>query len=247
MKSIQQIEDWIAAIESSNVTVKEQEQHIAAVVDFWKFATTYDSNVSILEKGKIMVGSEPTSITIADFVMHRRANPFEKIISDVEEELLQFGTKYLGLYSIRFYDLNRNFQEEDLILVKEEIISAIKGDVILYKYIHKLNKIPSAELKIFKNDLGVLQCNSEEVQNTISRTKFENAAEKQWLVLLLDAIDHNCNSFLFESKIKEAVFESRYDKVFLFDFYKSEIIPLHLKNQVLKGINDVQRSVNEVA
>lgn len=247
MKSLQQIEGWIEAIESSNVKAKEQEQNISDVVDFWKFATTYDSQVSIIEKGKIVVDSEYINITTSDFALSKRINPFEKIISNVEKELMQFGTKYLGLYSIRFHDLNRNFQESDLVLVKEEIISAIKGDVILYKYIHKLNKIPSTELKIFKNDLGVLKCNSEEIQNAISRTKFVKTTEKQWLVLLLDAIDHNCNSFLFESKMKEVLFESGYDKVFLFDFYKSEIISLNLKNQVLKGINDVQRSVNEVA
>lgn len=247
MKSIQQIEGWIEAIESSNSIAKEQEQNISDVVDFWKFATTYDSQVSIIEKGKIVIDSQHINIATSDFVLSKRINPFEKIISDIEEELMQFGTKYLGLYSIRFHDLNRNFQDDDLVLVKEEILSAIKGDVILYQYVHKLNKIPSSELKIFKNDLDVLQCNSEEIQNAISRTKFTKTTEKQWLVLLLDAIDHNCNSFLFESKIKETIFESGYDKVFLFDFYKSEIITLNLRNQVLDGINDVQRSVNAVA
>jgi hypothetical protein len=247
MKSIQQIEGWIEAIESSNVIEKEQEQNISGIVDFWKFATTCDSQVSIIEKGKIAIDSEPINITTSDFILSKRTNPFEKMISDVEEELLQFGTKYLGLYSIRFHDLNRNFQEDDLILVKEEILSAIKGDVILYKYVYKLNKIPSAELKIFKNDLGVLECDSEEIQHAISKTRFEKTTEKQWLVLLLDAIDHNCNSFLFEGKIKEVLFESGYDKVFLFDFYKSEIIALNLKNQVMNRINGAQKSVNEVA
>ncbi|MFC6097197.1 hypothetical protein ACFPVY_11135 [Flavobacterium qiangtangense] len=258
MKSIQQIEDWIEAIESSNISAKKQEQHIADVVDFWKFATTYDNHISILEKGKVLLNEngfdEEITIATSNLVLSQKRNPFEKIITEVEAALLNFGAKYSGLYSIRFHNLNRNFQEEDLALVKDEILSAIKGEIVFFKYIYKLNKIESTELKIYKNDLGVLQCNSEDIQKQISKTKPEKTEEKQWLILLLDTVDHNCNSFLFESNIKEAVFKSGYDKVFLFDFYKSEIISINvsdgLKNpirHVKSHIDDVQRPISVVA
>lgn len=233
MKSTQQIEDWIDTIESSNISPKKQEQHISDVVDFWKFVTTFDKHVSILEKGKILTNQngcdEITNITTFNLIIKERINPFEAIISEVEQELMQFGTKYLGLYSIRFHNLSRNFQEEDLAWVKEEILSAIKGEIVFYKYIYKLNKIESTELKIFKNDLGVLQCNFDTIEKQVSKIKSEKTEENQWLVLLLDGIDHNCNSFLFQNKINEASLKSNFDKVFLFDFYKAEIIELKSK------------------
>ena len=236
MKSLQQIEDWIEAIESSNIATKRQEQHISDVIDFWKFATTYDNHIAILEKGKVLINEngfdEEVTITTFDVNLSQRINPFEQIIAAIEEELLAFGAKYSGLYSIRFYNLDRNFQEEDLAFVKEEILAAIKGEIIYFKYIYKLNKIESTELKIFKNDLGVLQCNVQDIQKQITRAKLHKSEEKQWLVLLFDTIDHNCDSFLFESKIKEAVFKTNYEKVFLFDFYKSEIIALTHINEV---------------
>lgn len=251
MKSIKQIEDWIEAIESSDISAKKQEQHISDVVDFWKFATTYNNHISILEKGKVLLAEngfeEQVTITTANLILNQKINPFETIISEVEAELLNFGTKYLGLYTIRFHNRNRNFQEEDLALVKDEILAAIKGDIIFYKYIYKLNKIESTELKIFKNDLGVLKCNFDDIQKQISKANPEKNDEKQWLVLMLDAIDHNCNSFLFERKIKEALFKSDYDKVFVFDFYKSEIVAINLFKDVKNVIKVAQVSFNGVA
>lgn len=243
MKSIQQIEDWIEAIESSNISAKKQEQHISDVVDFWKFATTYDNHISILEKGRVLINEdgfdEIVTITTSNLFLSQKRNPFEKIISEVEAELLKFGSKYSGLYTIRFHNLNRNFQEEDLALVKEEVLSAIKGDLIFYKYIYKLNKIESKELKIFKNDLGVLQCNAADIQKQILKTKPQDDADKNWLVLVLDGIDHNCDFFLFEAKIKETAFNSNYEKVFIFDFYKSEILQIKLNtaHQISKSLS----------
>ena len=243
MKSLQQIEDWIETIESSSISAKKQEQHISDVVDFWKFATTYDNHISILEKGKVLLHEngfdEEISITTSNLVLNQKRNPFEIIISEIEEELSKFGTKYLGIYTIRFHNLKRNFTEDDLALVKEEILAAIKGELIFYKYIFKLNKIESTELKIFKNDLGVLQCNAEDIQKQISKTKPKNDADKNWLVLVLDGIDHNCDFFLFEAKIKETVFRSNYEKVFVFDIYKSEIVQLKLSNaqQIIKSLS----------
>lgn len=246
MKSIQQIEDWIETIESSSISARKQEQMISDVVDFWKFTTAYNSPLSIVEKGKILVNeeglNEEVTITTANLNFAAQINPFEAIISEVENELLNFGTKYAGLYSIRFHNLSKNFQQEDLVLVKEEILSAIKGEIVFYKYIYKLNKIESTDLKIFKNHLGVLQCNSNAIQMQISKIKFQETEGNQWLVLILDAIDNNCNSFLFESKIREAVFKTNFDKVFLFDFYKSEILELQ-SNQIKKQIFNKADSV----
>lgn len=240
MKSTLQIEDWIEAIESSNISEQEQMQNISEVVDFWKFVTTFDNHISILEKGKILTNEkgfdEIANVTISNLILNQKINPFETIISEIEQELLQFGEKYLGLYSIRFHNLKRNFQEDDLILVKEEMLSAIKGEIVFYKYIYKINKIESTELKIFKNDLGVLQCDFDVIQTQISKIKTSKSEENQWLVLLLDSIEHNCNSFLFGSKIQEAVFKSNYDKIFLFDFYKAEIIELSAENIIFKRV-----------
>ena len=249
MKSMQQIEDWIEAIESSDISEREQTQIISEVVDFWKFATVYDSEVKIVEKGVITFyengALQKANISSKDFILTKRLNPFETIIAEIEEELLSLGTKYLGLYAIRFHNLSRNFQEEDLALVKAEILSAIKGDLIFYKYIYKLNKIESTELKIFKNDLGILKCSYEDIQKQISKIKPEKSKENQWLVLLLDAIDHDCNSFLFEKKIKKAVFKSHFEKVFLFDFYKSEIIQLQLNTD--RVANKISESISTMA
>ncbi len=243
MKSLKQIEDWIEVIESSNISAKKQEQHISDVVDFWKFATTYQQDLIILEKGKVMISentfADEVTITTTNLNLSERINPFETIISEVESELLEFGTKYLGLYTIRFHNLKRNFQEQDLQLVKQELLSAIKGEIVFYKYIYKLNKIESTELKIYKNDLGVLQCNSKAIQKQISKAKFQETDGEQWLVLILDTIDHNCDSFLFESKINQTIFKTNYEKVFLFDFYKSEIIALNSISEVANVMNKV--------
>jgi len=258
MKNIQQIEDWIEAIESSNISAKKQEQHISEVVDFWKFATTYDNHLSILEKGKVLIQengiSQEVTIATANLNLSKRINPFETVIAEIETELLTFGTKYLGLYNIRFHNLNRNFLQEDLALVKQEILSAIKGEIVFFKYIYKLNKIEATELKIFKNDLGVLQCNFKDIQKKVAKIKPQADLANQWLVLFLDTIDHNCDYFLLERKAREAFFKTDYDKVFIFDFYKSEILPLRIvkdnkkpDRQAVNAINKVQDFFNVTA
>jgi len=235
MKSIQQIEDWIEAIESSDISEKVQKKHISEVIDFWKFATTYDSQVEILEKGVIAIKkdaiSQKINITCKDLILSERINPFEKMFLEIEKELLQFETKYLGLYAIRFHKKDINFSEQEIILIKAEILSAIRGEVILYKYIQKLHKFDSPELKIYKTDLDVLECTYEAVKTAIISTAFTKIKEKQWLVLVLNSCDHDCKSFLFQNRLKEIAFESDYEKIFVFDFYKSEILELKIQSQ----------------
>lgn len=239
MKSIQQIEDWIEGIESSDISEKVQKQHISEIIDFWKFATTYDSQVDILEKGVVAIKKDTIfqkiNITCKDLILNERTNPFGRMIVEIEKELLQFKTKYLGFYAIRFHKKDINFSEEEIILIKAEILSAIRGEVILYKYIQKLHKFDSPELKIYKTDLDVLECTYEAIKTAIASTIFTKSEEKQWLVLVLNSCDHNCKSFLFQNRLKEVAFESDYEKIFIFDFYKSEILELKIQSQ--KTIN----------
>lgn len=253
MKTVQDIESWIHAIEISKQGNHIKEQEIKGIVDLWKFANSYNEEIEIAKKGELLLTSksgkpENISVVCSDLFLNQRENIIPKILLEIETELLKQGSRYLGLYTIQFNNPPSNFDTEEIENLKTEIISCIKGEVILYKYIYKIQKLPSSELKIYNRDFRIVECKFNDIQRVIAKNfQPHEILKKQWLVLVLSTLDNGCKSFLIDNKIRLKSFQSDFDKVFIFDFYKSEVIELNVVAEVYKTINAFPDSVNDVA
>lgn len=249
---IQAIENWMDAIESSKQKKRVKEQEIKAIVDLWKFAESYDGEAIISQKGELIIGGsqgpEKINVQCADLLLNQKKNAISKILLEIEIELTALGSRYTGLYNVEFRKPNANFDVGEMQNLKNEIISGIKGEVILYKYVERIRKLPSSELKIVNRDFKIVECSSSAIAGIIAKSQpIQAAHEKQWLVLILSSIDHCCKSFLIDEAIQAKTFESDFDKIFIFDFYTSEIIELNVAFGVQNPADGVPSPANGVA
>lgn len=91
MKSVQAIERWITAIESSKQEACAKEQQIKAIVDLWKFADLYDQGTTITQKGELQLEDsdgriDKISVATSDLFLTPKENAISKILSEIETE-----------------------------------------------------------------------------------------------------------------------------------------------------------------
>lgn len=234
MKHLQQIEDWIENIEGSDLKPRLKNQTINTLIDIWKFITYYDETISLKSENAITVENEngiqeDISLTVKDLIL-KPSNVIQNVLSETALELRNYGNNYNGKYNIQFQRFEENFCSKKIISLKEEIISIVKGEMICFEHIDYIHKNASDKIEIFNTNLKVVECEKESIQKALDKTLIYDTSKKQWLLLVLDHLKSNCNTFLIQDQIQDSTFKSNFDKVFLFDFYKGQIIELKLEN-----------------
>lgn len=234
MKHLQQIEDWIENIEGSDLKPRLKNQTINTLIDIWKFITYYDETISLKSENAITVENEngiqeDISLTVKDLIL-KPSNVIQNVLSETALELKNYGNNYNGKYNIQFQRFEENFCSKKIISLKEEIISIVKGEMICFEHIDYIHKNASDKIEIFNTNLKVVECEKESIQKALDKTLIYDTSKKQWLLLVLDHLKSNCNTFLIQDQIQDSIFKSNFDKVFLFDFYKGQIIELKLEN-----------------
>lgn len=234
MKHLQQIEDWIENIEGSDLKPRLKNQTISTLIDIWKFITYYDETISLKSENVITVGNEngiqeDICLTVKDLIL-KPSNVIQNVLSETALELRNYGNNYNGKYNIQFQRFEENFCSKKIISLKEEIISIVKGEMICFEHIDYIHKNASDKIEIFNTNLKVVECEKESIQKVLDKTLIYDTSKKQWLLLVLDHLKSSCNTFLIQDQIQDSTFKSNFDKVFLFDFYKGQIIELKLEN-----------------
>jgi len=234
MKHLQQIEDWIENIEGSDLKAKLKNQTINTLIDIWKFITYYDETISLKSENVITVENEngiqeEISLTVKDLIL-KPSNVIQNVLSETQLELSKYGSNYNGKYNIQFQRFEENFSSQKIISLREEILSIVKGEMICFEHINYIHKNASDKIELFNTNLKILECEKECIQQALDKASISDTSKKQWLLLVLDYLKNNCNTFLIQDQIKKSAFTSKFDKVFLFDFYKGQIIELKLEN-----------------
>lgn len=225
---IQNIDDWIADIELSGLTVEKQQIEIKNVTDVWKF--TEIRKLDMISPDRLLIKNnsgirEVVNVQCVDFASDK--DVARLMLNEIEVELAD-QPKYTGRYHVDFYDCKINFNRSSLQKVKQEIIAAIKGELIAYNYVSKIVKMPSDTLMLHANNFKIIECNIENIRKLLRKTLLD-LSEPRWLIVVLSSFDNNCNYFYFDEVIFSDTFEHGFNKVFLFDFYKSEIVELGSK------------------
>jgi len=234
MKHLQQIEDWIENIEGSDLKPRVKNQTINTLIDIWKFITYHDETISLKSENVIAFENEngfqeEVSVTVKDLIL-KPSNVIQNVLSETELELRKYGSNYNGRYNIQFQRSEENFCSKKIISLKEEILSIVKGEMICFEHIDYIHKNASDKIELFNTNLKVVECEKESIQKALDKHSIPVASEKQWLLLVLDHLKSNCTTFLIQDQIRNTVFKSSFDKVFLFDFYKGQIVELSLEN-----------------
>jgi len=239
MENIKKIESWIEAIESSNLSKNEQEKRINALVDLWKFSTSYDADLSFTDVPGIFAKKEngistQVNVHCEPLYIGKENDIATSFFSEIEQFFRGEEKKYAGIYKIELNKALPNFNAQTLKAFKEEIIAAIKGEVILYQYIAKLNKFPADKVVVSNQNFTIFECNETSVLNNIAKLETRiTATANKWLVLMLNNLEDQCNYYAIENSFSQAL-ETGFEKVFLFDFYKAEVIAVDLMKDEFK-------------
>ncbi|MDR6967409.1 hypothetical protein J2X31_001420 [Flavobacterium arsenatis] len=234
MKHLEQIEDWIENIEGSDLKPRIKNQTVNNLIDIWKFITYYDETISLKSENVITFENkngiqEDISLTVKDLVL-KPSNVIRNVLLETELELGKYGSNYNGKYNIQFQRFEQNFCSQKIVSLKEEILSIVKGEMISFEHIEYIHKNTSDKIEILNTNLKVVECKKNSIQKALDKASISDTSKKQWLLLVLDHLKNNCNTFLIQDQIKDTAFTSKFDKVFLFDFYKGQFIELKLEN-----------------
>lgn len=231
MENSVQIEEWIEAIESSNLPVKEQEKRIATLVDLWKFASCHTEVLKIGDSPNLFLNykneaSEIINVQCSNLIVDADNNITKKIFSEIESELDFESKKYDGIYRFKMKKSYINFNPETIQEIKREIIAAIKGEVILYQYVLKMNRIPAEYVKIVASGFKILAPSNNQISKEITKLNRKPIATsaKKWLVFFLDVFDNKCDYFSFDKELMANNLALQFDKIFLFDYHKGQVI-----------------------
>ena len=233
MENSMQIEEWIEAIESSNLPVKEQQKRITTLVDLWKFASCHSDALKIGDSPNLFLNlekeaSEIINVQCESFMVDVNNDITKKIFSEIESVLNCESGKYDGFYKFKMKKSLVNFTPEKVQEIKTEMIAAVKGEVILYQYVLKMNRIPAKGVRIVASSFKILSPTNDQIETEISKMYRRPmiSSVKNWLVLFLDVFDNNCDYFSFDKKAISNILALQFDKIFLFDFHKGEVIEL---------------------
>lgn len=235
MASVEDIENWFSQIELSNSVNQSKEKKKKHLVDLWKFSSCYDDSIKVSNDDLHLFDSKDDSSLKIDVDFYDvkidendKEDLIKTLLREIEIELSESGNRYNAFYRVHFFEINSDFTKSFILDLKKEIICAIKGEVVLYKFISKINKIPQETIEISVSNFKVLYCNNQLIQKHIdlnSNTLYNNFSQK-WLVLVINASDNNCNYLTFDKTEIDTIFYSNYEQVFILDFYAGKVIKL---------------------
>jgi hypothetical protein len=213
------IEKWISAIESNS---DKNGKEIENLISLWKFSSCYGKNAEITNDGFLNDGNgNNIKITFTDVALTNSNVP--NVLSSLGLKIDITLHQLKDSYYILLHEQQKNFTPACLLDLEEEIINSIRGKITPYNYVKRITRV-NGNSGIYTNSI-VKKCSRQDILSAIDNTP---AAQNNsdWLILILDNLSAQCDSFYFDLNVLSKPFVTNYDKVMLFDFYKGEIIEL---------------------
>lgn len=217
------IERWISVIEDNDF-ITDKDKRIENLINLWKFSSCCNYETQITDDSLLDTASQSNiSVTFTDMCLRAapKSNYIHNIFSTITPVL---DKKRDDAYYIELHEQKNNFTANRLLQLEEEIINAIQGKLFTYNQVKKITKL-NATAGIYTN-VVVKDCTRTDIYQAIGKSQANETGNKNWLVLVLDRLVSQCDSFYISDDILQLPFETDYDKIFLFDFYKGEVTEL---------------------
>jgi len=217
------IERWISVIEDNDF-ITDKDKRIENLINLWKFSSCLESDSAISDDGLLNLATQTNaSVTFKDMCL--RSTPKSNYINNIFNAITPvLNTSELAYY-VELYEQKNNYTATSLLHLEEEIISAIQGKLITYNQVKKIIRL-NAKAGLYTNTT-IKNCTRTDINTTLKQAeKTATDSQEKWLVLVLDRLVSQCDSFYISDDILHLPFETNYDKLFLFDFYKGEVTEL---------------------
>lgn len=217
---------WTDAIENLSVSMQKKEKKLKELSTLWKFVSASREFFTINGDFGLNYNNEEVSTVMADLnlIQSGYSDVLEQTLQETELNLLH--NQKQGFYMLTLYKHINNFTTNGLLELQEELIMSSEGEMVHYCYVKEFNRTQALYHKINAN-LKVKEITREDVIEVLKKEEKKAAGtNKKWLILTLDNYQSKCDHFFIKDEVLYLPFESGYDRVFLFDFFKSEIIEL---------------------
>jgi hypothetical protein len=235
------IDFWLEKLLMSLNSLHEITQKKKELIDLGKFIWCYNQNIEITDAlcespdFLISLSNRSIGIELTDLVLveeeKEKEGLLKKLFKQVELELKNESHDYNGIYRIEFLK-NISFNQINQNRIKSELLNLIRrqinsGTLIRYR------KTFHTEISIYHSEVSVVgslrkiqveKC-IEKKNKKISEFSFERYKEL-WLLLVIGGVQTSEDYSYIEDEVISLEFKTTFDKIFLFDFFTSEIIEL---------------------
>ncbi|MFT6846074.1 MAG: transcription termination factor NusB [Flavobacteriales bacterium] len=229
-------------IDQSKLSAVDAEQKKKEVIDLGKFIALYDQKITIEEtvrespsfiirSHKKMIGVELLDLH-SNLDVQKTEGYIDTLFREIEEKLKDISPAIHGVYKINFlghvsFDTQKNE-------IKKDIIRCIKTSETDSTYLSSIKKSPGDILHLYTNETynsGVLQKTEvldaiAEKEEKMSQNQSTSKSSECWLLLEMSGTEESSAYATMDATIKDDVFTTSFEKVFIVDFFKSEIIEL---------------------
>jgi len=242
---LNEIQTLLDKIESSNLSRSDKKQKTKEIIDLGCFLYYTNRKINIIDTLSekpdfiILQDQKRIGIELKDLVIRQEEREKEgiikKLFDDIEKELILNGSKYHGLYEVRFFDDNQSLGKKDREDIKNEIISLITRESSKQTRVKSISKSLKKGVSLY-NGVGTCVGNLkkqtvlEKIQSKENRIKdySNHKYDELWLLLILGGTTQSSDYSFFDQSITNDFFESNFDKIFIYDFSRREITELKL-------------------
>lgn len=241
---------WVNKIKISSKSNIEKKQKTKEVIDLGHFLYNYDPEIKItdilIESPDCIVQKNDSQIgiEIKDLIIQEREKKIEgtikSIFNKIELELSENNEKYKGIYRIEFFNETLSLKRKDKKKIKSEILGFIKTGTFISKneIVKKIRKTPHKKVHLYKGEATIVGRLEQKIVLDRIKSKEKNVKryansgdfDELWLLLIIGGVQKSSNYSHFEESITKDVFESNFDKIFIYDFFNKQITELKIRN-----------------
>jgi len=236
------IDFWFSRLEAELNSSNEIRQKKKELIDLGKFISCFNKDINIINAlcespdFIISIDNKNIGIELTDLVIRDKEKQKEgllkKLFSQIENELKSELPDLKGIYRVNLIDritFTQNNQQE----IKSEIKKIIQGEIISGNLVTEIRKTFHNDIHIYHSEASVV--------GSLDRTTLEEKIKKKeekitnyssdnfkeiWLLLVIGGVQTSDDYSFIESSILNSLFKTNFQKIFLMNFFKSEIFPL---------------------
>jgi len=243
---LRKIENWLHENELSNNSQQIKNQNKKELIDFGAFICSYNIEIEIIEGLRespdfiIALNQKRIGVELRDFCRQdeiRKENVLKMLFDNVEKEIKTVNPDLTGFFNVSLNEII--LDRKDYLPFKTELFKKICNENIETKYIKSIRQSKSSKLHIYSGQgYCVGGITSDMILNAISEKEIklnsylsDNQLDEIWLLNVIGGLGTSSDYSYIDKSLTKNDLTSCFDKIFLFDFFRKEVIELKVNNK----------------
>lgn len=241
------IQPWYQIAEENSISENERKQKQKELIDLGCFIHAFNNSIQITnglrEKPdfEVKLNGKKIGVELRDIIRddeaRRKEGTFDSFFRDIANELSGMSKDLNGIYHVKFSKELTNFNLKVKAELKAVIIDAIvNNEPPAAHLIRSIRKTPHSEVYLYTSEASMIGNLKRETIEVAVYEKSERlkaydtqCLDEVWLLMVLGGAKESANYNFMEQTIFDLPFETGFDRVFLFDFFRKEVFQLGVK------------------